>query len=105
MVWSGQSWSEWAGNEDLGIAPTHLVAGPDLAPPPGLGLTVDGDLAGLDDLASVPAVLHRTSQLQQLTEPNDVIAQGDLCGLTYGPAQLAADRASRSDSVSPPQTP
>ena len=66
------------GDSDPGVADLDRRAGADLAPTAAIDLAVDADLAVLDQGPGLRAVINDASQLQQLTEPDHLVADGNI---------------------------
>lgn len=58
----------------------------------GLDLTIDPYLTGLNQLSGTRTVVHDTGQLQQLTQPDGLVADGDVEVLRRHGCMIAADR-------------
>jgi len=70
------------GDADPGLAQLDRGAGTDLAPAPTLDLAVHADLAVLDQAPGLRAVIDDTGQLQELPEPDRLVADGYLDGVS-----------------------
>lgn len=73
---------------------SDLVAVVELAAPSQLGAPVDGDLARLDRRPRLGSVLDEAGELEQLAEPDHLVADLDRLGFGHG-ATVAAATAPR----------
>ena len=82
------------GDADEGLAEPDGRAGTELTPTSALDLAVHADLAVLDQAPGPRAVIDDTSQLQELAEPDRLVADGYVEGVAHaaGDIRLARGR-------------